>query len=86
MNIMCLFTIISFQIITKSIREVDFLPLRVNVKHFYPIYKSKYNLSMKENNNKPILNSFDLSVYSEKNMFESLLKENKELEGSLSFF
>ncbi|WP_235115274.1 hypothetical protein [Mycoplasmopsis bovis] len=48
--------------------------------------KSKYNLSMKENDNKPILNSFDLSVYSEKNMFESLLKENKELEAHYRFF
>ncbi|CAL59426.1 hypothetical protein MBOVJF4428_00691 [Mycoplasmopsis agalactiae] len=41
---------------------------------------------MKENNNKPILDSFGLSVYSEKNMFESLLKENKELEAHYRFF
>lgn len=60
--------------------------LRANVKHFYIRYKSKYNLSMKENNNKLILDSFDLSVYSEKNMFESLLKENKELEAHYRFF
>lgn len=41
---------------------------------------------MKENNNKFILDFFDLSVYSEKNMFESFLKENKELEVYYRFF
>lgn len=41
---------------------------------------------MKENNNKFILDFFDLLVYSEKNMFESFLKENKELEVYYCFF
>lgn len=41
---------------------------------------------MKENNNKFILDFFGLLVYSEKNMFESFLKENKELEVYYCFF
>lgn len=41
---------------------------------------------MNENNNKFILDFFDLLVYSEKNMFESFLKENKELEVYYCFF